>query len=137
MKPDNYSRRKNVLTAKDKTAMSKWATKPAPDAAKIDRTRLWESLNAFVMKHQARIVSPLHSFPLRLQVPLDSELPQKLKDIGYNCTFKSRDTIIGAPMADWRAHNYNTGHVFRVVQTFELDLPRPSGDTPDKRLAVQ
>lgn len=130
--------RRNTLSKLEHAKLnSKWTAKPAQDGAKIDRTRLWESLNAFVMKHQARIVSPMHVFPIRLQVPPDSDLPSKLTQIGYSVVFKSRDSVVGGPTSDWRSHNYNTGYSFSVVETFELSLPRPSGDIPDKRLAVQ
>jgi hypothetical protein len=115
-----------VLTKRDKAALSRWATQPSKDGP-IDQVRLWESLNAYVTKHGGRIISPLHSYPLRLETPPGSELPQKLGELGYDLIYKAEETRIGGPVWQYK------------VAVYELSLPRPN--TPDyadkTKIAVQ
>jgi len=131
-KPNPYSRRKNVLTRKDKISFSKWATQPAKDVP-IDRAKMWEALNDYVNQHGGRIVSPMHSYPLRVETPPgDSTLPDKLKGIGYSVVFKCTETRIGGPhrpeyAARWRYRAIPTGYGFFVVQIYEVNPPT----TPD------
>jgi hypothetical protein len=138
-KPNPYDRRKNKIDPKDYAKLnSKWVTKPSQtqDGA-IDRVRIWDGLNVFAAKHQARIISPAHSYPVRLETPPDSDLPDKFRSLGYDVVFKSEDTRIGGPVspeyqARWRRGVKPTGYGFYTVSVFELNLPKLRSDPTGK-----
>jgi hypothetical protein len=109
--------------------MSKWAAqKPdaAAEAAKITEKQrdLWDRLNEFVTERGAAIVSVKHANPVRLEVPLDSELPAKLRELGYDPVYCEQTTRIGAPVSRRKGWVYdrNTAYSFRSVNVFELRL---------------
>jgi hypothetical protein len=119
-------------TAKLKAGLtSKWASQPrgeTPDKISEQRRELWQALNDFVMERGGAIVSPKFHFPIRLEVTPDSELPAKLRELGYDLIFRNEETRIGAPVSEpgrWGRPRYlNTGYSFRGVAVYELDLPR-------------
>jgi hypothetical protein len=124
-----YADRKHTLSKKQLAAMSKWAAQK-PDAvaekAKITEKQrdLWDALNQYVTERGAMIVSVKHANPVRLEVPLDSELPAKLRELGYDPIYCEQATRIGAPVSTKRGRwtNLNNGYSFRTVDVFELRL---------------
>jgi hypothetical protein len=55
----------------------------AREAAIIKQRELWSVLNLFVSRNGGWLVSAPSERPLRLEVPIYSELPDKLFDLGY------------------------------------------------------
>jgi hypothetical protein len=109
---------------------SKWVQKPntAEEKAKIDQARrdLWLALNDFCLERGAQIVSPRFANPVRLEIPLDSPLADKLKELGHDLIFCEQTTRIGAPVSGQRGRwvDSNRAYSFRTVDVFELRLPK-------------
>jgi hypothetical protein len=125
-----YADRRNTMTKEALRAMSKWANKPQTEKqAKVpdQHRQLWQTLNDFVMARSGQIVSPMFVFPIRLEVAPDSELPARLRTLGYDLIYREQDTRIGAPMHGrrWgRLSDLNKAYSFRQVDVFELRLPK-------------
>jgi hypothetical protein len=129
----NYSLRKNTLTKKQLASMSKWAAQrpsAAEEAAKISQQRrdLWTALNAFITERGGFVTSVQFASPVRIEVAPDSELPAKLAEAGYDLTFCSQTTRIGAPIAEsalWgQRSKRNSAYSFHAVDVYELRLPK-------------
>jgi hypothetical protein len=114
---------------------SKWVTqKPtaSEEAAKITQQRrdLWDALNQYVTERAGAITSVKYANPVRLEIPLDSPLADKLRELGYDPVYLSDETRIGgvaAPDPDavrWRQGVKTSGYGFRQVRVFELRLPK-------------
>src|SRR5215467_3988215 len=87
------------LSKKQLASLSKWANKPpteSPDQTTQKFRDLWDSLNQFVIERGAQITSPKYANPLTLEIPLDSPLADKLKELGYDLIFVQRESRIGA-----------------------------------------
>jgi len=117
------------LSKKQLASLSKWANKPRTESSDQTKFRdLWDSLNQFVIERGAAITSPKYENPLRLEIPLDSPLADKLKELGYDLIYRNEETRIGAPVSEpgrWgRRRDLNTSYGFRTVNVFELSLPR-------------
>jgi len=119
------------LSRKQLAALSKWANKPReerPDETKF-RT-LWDGLNQFVIERGAQITSMKYTNPVRLEIPLDSPLADKLKELGYDLVFVQRESRIGGIAAPptvgprWRRGAITSGYGFCTVDVFELRLPK-------------
>ncbi len=126
-----YADRKNTMSKKDITTLSKWANQPRREgeAAISQRQRdLWDALNQYVTERGAAIVSVKYANPVRLEISLDSPLADKLRDLGHDVIYKSEETRIGAPISEpgrWgRPRNLNNGYSFRSVAVYELRLPK-------------
>jgi hypothetical protein len=138
---DNYAKRRNVLTKKDKLALSKWAAQPSRDAP-IDRAKLWEAINDYVNQHGGRIISPMHYYPLRVELPPESTLPDKFRKIGYTVDFRCKESRVGGPAspeyaARWRRRWPSPGYGFYTVEVFEINPPLPAPVTGRSNIAVQ
>ena len=109
---------------------SKWVQKPdtASEAAKIDAQRrdLWNAINQFVIESGGAIVSVQYANPVRLEIPLDSPLADKLRELGYDPIYCEQTTRIGAPVSGQRGRwtNLNSAYSFRTVDVYELRLPK-------------
>jgi hypothetical protein len=122
-----YSQRKHTLSKKQLATMSKWAAQPKADDGISERQRnLWTALNEFVTERGGAITSMLYANPVRLEVPLDSELPAKLRELGYDPVYCSEETRIGPPVSTQRGRwtNLNSAYSFRQVAVYELRLPK-------------
>jgi hypothetical protein len=117
--------------------MSKWANKPrSNDTAAEKQVALWDSLNRFVDERGGSITSPMHVWPVRLQVDPESPLPAKLQELGYRLRFVCQETRIGPVFAEWtrngRRVDRNDAYGFRTVNVYELQAyasePYKSGD---------
>jgi len=142
MTTDNYSRRKNTLTKKDKFALSKWGAQQPNRDAPFDRVRLWENLNVYLARYDARIISPAHSYPIRFEMPpVASNLPLKLTELGYTVIFRCEETRIGGPAYEtrWRRTSAGSGYGQYTVAVFELHLPRqaPGYVAGQSKIAVE
>jgi hypothetical protein len=85
-----HSDRKNVMSKKDIAAMSKWATnRPRAEQPSItsERRALWDALHEFVRQNGGAISSVKYASPIRLEVPTDSPLPERLRALGYDPIF--------------------------------------------------
>jgi hypothetical protein len=127
----SYSQRRNTMSKRDIAAMSKWAAaRPRTGEATITQKQrdLWDALNSYVMERGAAIVSAKYANPVRLEIPVDSPLPDKLRGLGYDLIFRSEETRIGAPIAEhalWgQRSNRNNAYSFRAVTVLELRLPK-------------
>jgi hypothetical protein len=117
------------MTPKDRAALSKWANRPQTDDknAVSDRQRsLWTAVNEFCQERGGEIVSQQFASPIRLEVPLDSELPAKLRELGYDPIFTEQTTKIGAPVSGSRGRfrDFNGAYSFRTMNVFLLKLPK-------------
>jgi hypothetical protein len=56
----------------------------ARQAAIAGQRELWSAINLFVARNGAWLISAPGERPLRIEVPLYSELPDKLHDLGYD-----------------------------------------------------
>jgi len=97
----SYAERKNTLSKKQIAAMSKWAAQrpnAAEEAAKISQQRrgLWDALNDFLRQNGAAIVSVKYANPVRIEMAPDSELPARLRELGYDLVYRNEETRIGA-----------------------------------------
>jgi hypothetical protein len=129
MSTNSYSQRKHVLGKKDVAAL-RWATQRpnADEVAKISeqRRRLWSDLSSFIIERGGSISSPAHLWPVRLEVPLDSELPAKLSELGYDPVYCEQTTRIGAPVSTrqgWKT-NSNNAYSLHVRDVYTLKLPK-------------
>jgi hypothetical protein len=128
-----YADRKNTMSKEALRAMSKWAvarpTKEA-EANRVSQQRrdVWTALNAYITERGGAIVSPMLASPLRIETAPDSELPGKLRQLGYDPIFCEQTTRIGAPVAEpvlWgQRSRRNDAYAFRAVNVFELRLPK-------------
>jgi hypothetical protein len=145
MTTNNYSRRKNTLTKKDKFAMSKWGAQQPNRDAPFDRVRIWEKLNAYLARYDARIISPMHCYPIRFEMPpVRSDLPLKLTELGYTVIYRCEETRVGGPaspeyQARWRYRRGSAGYGQYTVAVFELHLPQqaPGYVAGQSKIAVQ
>jgi hypothetical protein len=109
---------------------SKWANAPrgeTPAKVSEQHRRLWQALNNFVTERGGAVVSPMFAFPIRLEVAPDSELPDKLRELGHDLIYREQDTRIGARISKpgrWGRRDLNAGYSFRAVDVFELKLPK-------------
>jgi hypothetical protein len=116
------SERKYTISKLDWAKLnSKWAAQrpnAAEEAAKISQQRrnLWDALNEFIRKDSGAIVSVKYASPIRIEAATDSELPARLRELGYDLMFREHATRIGAGAV--------TGYAFRTVNAFELKLPK-------------
>src|SRR5262249_43192019 len=120
------------LSKKQLAAMSKWANKPRTES--LDQTTekfrdLWDALNQFVIERGAQITSVKYANPLTLEIPLDSPLPDKLKELGYDLIYCERTTRIGGTATPayhtrWRRGPITSGYGFNTVDVFLIRLPK-------------
>jgi hypothetical protein len=142
-KQNPYDKRKNRIDPKDYHRLnSKWVTQPSKQDGGIDRVRVWEGLNAFAAKHDSKIISPTHSYPVRLETPPDSDLPDKLRQLGYDPIFRSEETRIGGPVspeyvARWRRGVRSGAYGHYIVKVFEIALPKLRSDPTSTAIPVQ
>jgi hypothetical protein len=135
--PMTYSDRRNTLSKRDAARLNnKWATPPsqqptAADKAKITQQRrdLRLTLNEYIGRHGGSITSPPFADPIRLEVPPDSDLPQRLQEIGYDPLFLEQTTRIGSLAVEptlWgqRRRTVPGAQGFRTVNIFLLALPK-------------
>jgi hypothetical protein len=84
----------------------------------------WESLNLFVRKHDGWVTSPPGKV-LRIETLKGSELPSRLRELGYNITERgSTMRVTGAPAMDPRTERA-TGAVpsaFCEMDVIEITL---------------
>jgi hypothetical protein len=124
-----FSQRRNVLSKEARAKLSKWANRPPTDNKDgiSERQRnLWIALNEFVMERGGQITSVLYANPVRLEVPPESELPAKLRELGYDPVYCEQTTRIGAPVSTKRGRwtNLNNGYSFHTRDVYELRLPK-------------
>jgi hypothetical protein len=124
-----YAERKNTLSKKQIAAQwAKWPRTESPNQITERQRDLWNALNQFVTERGGAIVSPMFASPLRIETALDSELPDKLRELGYDLIYREQDTRIGAPISKpgrWgRPRDLNAGYSFRAVDVYELRLPK-------------
>jgi len=67
--------------------------------------------------------------PLWLEIPLDSPLPDKLKELGHDLIYCERATRIGGAAAPdygarWRNGAVSAGYGFRTVDVYSIRLPK-------------
>jgi hypothetical protein len=126
----SYAERRNTLSKKQIASMSKWAAaRPKADEATISarQRNLWDALNQYVTERGAAIVSVKYANPLRIEVATDSELPARLRELGYDPTFCEQVTRIGAASVrhDRRGRPQMTsGYGFSVRDVYLLKLPK-------------
>ena len=73
------------------------------------------------------ITSIPYARPIRLEVPLESPLPDKLRAMGWETVFKESLTRIGPPetkTVGGKRPRPTTDYAFRMVNVFELRMPR-------------
>jgi hypothetical protein len=73
------------------------------------------------------ITSIPYARPIRLEVPLESPLPDKLRAMGWETVFKENLTRIGPPetkTVGGKRPRPATDYAFRMVNVFELRMPR-------------
>jgi hypothetical protein len=69
---------------KTRTSSSLWArTKPRNDPDTARRQQLWSAVNEYVGRHGGWITSPPGTQDVRIETPINSELPAKLSELGY------------------------------------------------------
>jgi hypothetical protein len=124
-----YADRKNTLTKKQIVSFSKWANRPRADQPQIteQRRNLWTALNEFIRQNGGSIVSLQFTSPLRLEVPINSPLPERLAALGYDPIFCEQTTRIGpqAVQHDRRGRALpTTGYSFNTFDVFHLKLPK-------------
>ena len=88
---------------------------------------IWHGLNVYVSERGAMVTSIRYAQPIRLEVPLESPLPDKLRAMGWETVFKESLTRIGAPETKTvgeKRPRPATGYSFRMVNIFELRMPR-------------
>src|SRR5262249_16615023 len=111
-----------------KAALSKWANKPhaEPDQITKKRRETWENLNQFLIENGASITSVRYASPVRLEFDPESQLPERLHELGYDLNFLEQTTRIGSPVSARRGRflDYNASHSFRSVNVYELRLPK-------------
>jgi hypothetical protein len=128
----SYAERKNTLSKKQIAAMSKWATQrpsAAEEAAKVSQQRrsLWDALNEFIRKDGGAVVSVKYTSPIRIEAATDSELPARLRELGYDLMFREQATRLGAaPLEHDRRGRPRpvTGYSAISVNVYELRLPK-------------
>jgi hypothetical protein len=116
------------MSKQAKAALSKWANKPReePDQITKKRRETWDNLNQFLIENAASITSVQYASPIRIEVEVNSTVPQQLADLGFDPIFISEETRIGAPVSAMRGRYYdrNSAYSFRCVHVFELRLPK-------------
>ena len=99
-----------------------------PTMPPTERQRaIWHGLNDYVSERGAMITSIPYARPIRLEVPLESPLPDKLRAMGWETVFKESLTRIGPPettTVGGKRPRPATGYAFRMVNVFELRMPR-------------
>jgi hypothetical protein len=126
-----YNQRMTKLTKLELAKRnSKWVQKPntADELAKLDQQRrdLWRAIHDFVSERGGFVTSVQYVSPIRIEIPPDSELPQKLRELGYDPVFLEQDTRIGPPLSTrhgWRG-NFNGAYSFHIRDVYELRLPK-------------
>jgi hypothetical protein len=89
---------------------------------------LWDAVNQFVSERGGAITSVRYGNPIRLEIPLDSPLADKLRELGHDLVFRNEETRIGPPVAEpvlWGQRvRRNDAYAFRAVNVYELRLPK-------------
>jgi hypothetical protein len=125
-----YSQRKHTLSKKQLATLSKWAAQPKADEGLSDRYReLWDRLNQYVMERGGQVTSVRYANPIRLEVPLESPLADKLRGLGHDPIFLERTTRLGGVAAPdyharWRKGVVSTGYGVTTVDVYEIRLPK-------------
>src|SRR5262249_24730755 len=114
------------LSKKQLSAMSKWANKPRDDT-KVDQTKrdLWEGVHRFIDERGGAIVSVRHAWPIRMECDPESELPERLRELGHDVGYVCQETRLGAPVSTRRVrfYNANTAYSFCTRVVYEIRLP--------------
>jgi hypothetical protein len=82
---------------------------------------LWQKLNAYVFEEGGWITSRPDSSPIRVECPIDSVLPQLLRDAGYEVA-----SIGTAERLMPTGQHVAPG----VVEVWQLELPPADSDKP-------
>jgi hypothetical protein len=73
------------------------------------------------------IVSVEYANPVRVEIAPDSELPARLRELGYDLLYRSSETRIGAAPVEYDQRGrprMTSGYGFHTVDVFELKLPK-------------
>jgi hypothetical protein len=125
-----YADRKNTLTKKQIASFSKWANRPRtdqPNEITAQRRDLWTALNQYVIERGAAIVSVQYANPVRLEIPVDSPLADKLRELGYDLIFQSQESRIGAMPVEYDRRGrprMTSGYGFSMRDVFLVRLPK-------------
>src|SRR5262245_12035264 len=81
----SYAQRKNKITKRDPSVLSKWANRPAPASIQKfseEQKKLWHDLNRYVTANGGAIVSAPYSSLIRIEITSENSiLPEKLKAV--------------------------------------------------------
>jgi hypothetical protein len=105
------------------------------------RTELWESLNAYCREHRGWITSPIGGRTATLETEIGSELPQRLRELGYHVAFVCQETRVSgaSPSPETerlRRKGYEVGTPpgpFMQVDKYEVTLPWMPAPSPTKK----
>ena len=92
---------------------------PKPATLNQLQRDLWQKLNAYVQEEGGWITSRPDASPIRLECPLDSVLPQLLRDAGYEVMSVGTSERL-LPMGQHVAPG--------TVEAWQLDLPPADSD---------
>jgi hypothetical protein len=125
----SYAQRKHTTTKRERAILnSRWSSRPRDAGSKIDQAQrdCWDALHALVSGGGGAIVSVRFAELVRLEVPLDSGIPARLVQLGFDPVFIERTTRIGPPVSGQRGRfgDFNSSYSFHVCDIFELRLPK-------------
>jgi hypothetical protein len=109
-------------------SVSRWKSAPSGGATSEQRRNLWTALAEFVRQNGGFVVSLQFTSPLRLEVPTNSPLPERLRALGYDPIFVEQASRFGPIIAAepvLRKRRVTTPtDGFRAVDIFEVRLPK-------------
>jgi hypothetical protein len=136
-----------VSPAKVKDTWSTWRNKPYA-ASRSDeyqrREELWQAFCDFVRLERGWITSPIGGRSATLETEIGSELPQRLRELGYHVAFVCQETrVTGASPSPETERLMRKGYEvgtppspFMQVNKYELTLPWMPPPSPMKRPPV-
>jgi hypothetical protein len=76
---------------------------------------LWNNLQSYVKERGGQITTKPYAWPAQLEVFPESELPAKLKGLGWALVERGQITRIGPPQTRWNASPFRTMYVYDVI----------------------
>jgi hypothetical protein len=107
----------------------RWKSAPSGATTKQHRDSLWTSLREFIERAGASVSSVPFTWPIRIDIPIDSPLPERLRALGHDIAFCEQVTRLNAPTAQepgryGRPRDVNNAYSFDSFDVFYLKLPK-------------
>jgi hypothetical protein len=98
----SYSERRHTLTKKQLAQMGKWASPASQQTTAADKAaitqqqrELWDALHSFIRQNGGAVVSPAHTYPIRLEVTPGSDVRSACASLVMTRSFWNKQRASG------------------------------------------